>query len=257
MENENANSPEITCISLCTGYEGLGMGIKGVIPNMRTVLYSEIEKYACEVLVERMEKEEIDAAPIWTNLKTLPCEQFSGKVDILHGGFPCPPFSAAGKRKGTEDPRHLWPFIEKAIVAIQPGTCFFENVEGLISSKTIDHLPQLKEYCEGASLRLGEEWGSHLRRFMQKHFGVSVLQYVLSRLEAMGYSPTAGIFSAAEVGAPHQRKRVYIMAHRNCAGLKEQWWGKSGKTEQRPTEYTRWPARPGQQQFSWEEPRTV
>ncbi|HUU89212.1 MAG TPA: DNA cytosine methyltransferase, partial [Candidatus Glassbacteria bacterium] len=127
------DNTETTCISLCSGYEGIGLGLKRVIPNLRTILYSEIEKYACEVLVKRMEEGKIDTAPIWTNLKTLPCEQFSGKVDIITGGYPCQPFSAAGKRKGKEDPRHLWPYISKIIRIIRPKMCFFENVEGHVT----------------------------------------------------------------------------------------------------------------------------
>ena len=172
----NADNTEVTCISLCSGYEGIGMGIKRVIPNLRVILYSEIELFACENLADKMEQGLIEPAPIWTDLKTLPCEQFSGKVDILTGGYPCQPFSAAGQRKGAEDPRHLWPSIRRAIKSIRPAMCFFENVEGHIS--------------------LG-------------------LSTVISDLEEDGYRTTCGIFSAAEVGAPHQRKRVFIMAVNN------------------------------------------
>ena len=107
MSKKNADNTEVTCISLCSGYEGIGMGIKRVIPNLRVILYSEIELFACENLADKMEQGLIEPAPIWTDLKTLPCEQFSGKVDILTGGYPCQPFSAAGQRKGADDPRHL------------------------------------------------------------------------------------------------------------------------------------------------------
>ena len=86
---------------------------------------------------------------------------------------------AAGLRKGTEDPRHLWPYIKRHIETIRPVRCLFENVEGHIS--------------------LG-------------------LREVIEDLERLGYATTWGIFSAAEVGAPHQRKRVYILAHANGAG---------------------------------------
>jgi DNA (cytosine-5)-methyltransferase 1 len=116
----------------------------------------------------------LDAAPIWTNLKTFPWAEFRGKVDILSGGYPCQPFSAAGKRLGTEDPRHLWPFIADGIRAMQPRLCFFENVEGHIT--------------------LG-------------------LKEVISELESIGYRTTWGIFSAREVGAPHRRKRIFILAY--------------------------------------------
>lgn len=120
-----------------------------------------------------MEAEQLDAAPIWTNLKTFPWQSFNRCVDIVSGGYPCQPFSAAGKRLGTDDPRHLWPWIRDGIGAMQPGLCFFENVEGHVS--------------------LG-------------------LREVIGDLESLGYTATWGLFSAAEVGADHKRKRVYILA---------------------------------------------
>jgi DNA (cytosine-5)-methyltransferase 1 len=107
-------------------------------------------------------------------LKTFPAHLFRDRVDLITGGYPCQPFSAAGQRKGTDDPRHLWPYILDHIRSIRPVQCFFENVEGHIS--------------------LG-------------------LSTVISDLEEDGYRATWGIFSAREVGAPHQRKRVYILGN--------------------------------------------
>lgn len=126
-----------------------------------------------------MESGLLDAAPIWTDLKTFPWSRFRGRVGILSGGYPCQPFSAAGKRLGKDDPRHLWPWIADGIREMLPGWCFFENVEGHISLGLFD---------------------------------------VLRELEEIGYRTTWGIFSAAEVGAPHQRKRVFILAYRDGYG---------------------------------------
>ena len=173
----------ITHISLCAGYGGIDLGLRGAIPNLRTVAFSEIEGFACSNLVSKMEAGLLDCAPIWTDLKTFPWRAFRDRVDILSGGYPCQPFSAAGKRLGTDDPRHLWPFIADGIRLLRPRLCFFENVEGHIS--------------------LG-------------------LREVIGELESMGYAVSWGIFSAREVGAPHQRKRVFILAHRKCTGL-EGW----------------------------------
>ena len=116
----------------------------------------------------------MDAAPIWTNLKTFPWQSFRGTVDILSGGYPCQPFSLAGKRLGIEDPRHLWPFIANGIEIMRPRMCFFENVEGHVS--------------------LG-------------------LSTVISDLEELGYEVSWGVFSASECGAPHRRKRIFILAN--------------------------------------------
>lgn len=169
----------ITHLSLCSGYEGIGLGLRRVLPNLREIAYVEREGFPVANLVAKMEAGELDAAPVFTDVKTFPYGKFRGCVDILSGGFPCQPFSAAGKRKATDDPRHLFPFIADGIRECRPTVVFLENVEGILSSRTGD--------------------------------GEPVLQYVLRTLEGLGYRATAGIFSASEVGAPHQRKRVFIL----------------------------------------------
>tara|TARA_R100000455_G_C6273303_1_gene130750 strand:+ start:4039 stop:5367 length:1329 start_codon:yes stop_codon:yes gene_type:complete len=173
----------ITHLSLCAGYDGIGIGLERVLPNLRAIAYVEIEAFAIANLVSKMENEQLDAAPIYTDVKTFPYKEFLGKVSILSGGFPCQPFSQAGVRKGVEDPRHLYPYISRGIEECKPGIVFLENVEGIISSKTTE--------------------------------GESVLHYVLKDLERLGYQATAGVFSASEVGFPHQRKRVFIMGYSN------------------------------------------
>ena len=128
-------SEAINHISLCAGYGGIDLGLRRVFPTCRTVAYVEIEAFAVANLVAKMEEGELDQAPIWTNLKTLPLEAFPTGLEIISGGFPCQPFSAAGKREGDEDPRHLFPYIKNAIRTIQPQWVFLENVEGIISAK--------------------------------------------------------------------------------------------------------------------------
>jgi len=166
---------------LCAGYGGIDLGLRRVLPECRTIAYVEIEAFAIQNLVDKIEAQQLDAAPVHTNIKTFPFRQFRGCVDILSGGFPCQPFSQAGKKKGVEDERHLWPFIERGIEQCRPSAVFFENVNGIISTKTGN--------------------------------GDSVLKYVLTSLEQLGYRATAGVFSAEEIGAPHQRKRVFIMGY--------------------------------------------
>ena len=96
---------------------------------------------------------------------------------ILTGGFPCQPFSVAGKRRGTEDDRYLWPEMLRAIREIKPDYVVGENVHGLLS------------------------WSNGL-----------VLEQVLSDLEAEGYEVQSFILPAAGVNAPHKRNRVWIVA---------------------------------------------
>ena len=276
-----------THVSLCAGYGGIDLGLWRAIPNLRTIAFSEIEAFACANLVAKMEEGLMDCAPIWTDLKTFPWSEFRDRVDILTGGYPCQPFSAAGKRLGTEDPRHLWPFIASGIRILRPKLCFFENVEGHIS--------------------LG-------------------LREVIGELESIGYQTAWGVFSASEVGAPHQRKRVFILAERNnegpslagiiarlrtadafhdageelaydsSAGLQGREWCWKAGTQGEPSGHLAqcssamavsnslggaagisrslawnegiagvshngchqaWPSRPGEQQFAWEPPRVV
>jgi site-specific DNA-cytosine methylase len=167
-----------TVISFCSGYGGIERGLDLAGFEHRVIAYVEIEAFAIANLVNKMERGLLPPAPIYTNLKTFPAHLFRDKVSLITGGYPCQPFSAAGQRKGTDDPRHLWPYIRRHIESIRPLQCFFENVEGHIS--------------------LG-------------------LSSVVSDLEEDGYSATWGIFSAREVGAPHQRKRVYILADTICS----------------------------------------
>jgi DNA (cytosine-5)-methyltransferase 1 len=193
--NDVDTTKTITHLSLCTGYEGIGLGLRRVLPDVREIAYVEIEAFAIANLANKIEKGWLDKAPIYTNLKTFPYERFRGRVDILSGGFPCQPFSVAGNKKATEDPRHLFPYIAKGIRECEPRIVFLENVEGIISSKT--------------------------------HEGQSVLQYVLGGLEEMGYRAEAGIFSASEVGAPHQRKRVFILGISNSEIERWRGWNDS------------------------------
>lgn len=169
------NTEELpTVISFCSGYAGIERGLDLAGINHRVIAYVEIEAFAIANLVSKMESGQLPAAPVYTDLKTFPSELFRDAVDIITGGYPCQPFSAAGKRLGEKDPRHLWPYIREHIYTIQPARVFLENVEGHIS--------------------MG-------------------LSSVISDLEEDSYGATWGIFSAREVGAPHQRKRVYVLGY--------------------------------------------
>ncbi|MFO0202765.1 MAG: DNA cytosine methyltransferase, partial [Alphaproteobacteria bacterium] len=127
------NPSKFTAIEWCAGYGGIHLGLKRAIPSLRVIAYGEIEAFAASNLVAKMEAGLLDPAPLWTDIKTFPCEEFRDRVGLLVAGYPCQPFSAAGKRIGAEDPRHLWPHIARAIGIIRPRLCFFENVEGHIS----------------------------------------------------------------------------------------------------------------------------
>lgn len=162
-----------SCVEWFFGYGGNHLGLKRVLPSLRPIALCEIEAYAIANMVAKMEKGLLDPTPIWTDCKTFPVELFRGCVDLFVASYPCPGFSLSGKRLGKDDPRFLWPWVYRGVITMRPRYCLFENVEGHLS--------------------LG-------------------LSTVLSDLEAAGYSHEEGLFSAAEVGAPHQRKRVFILA---------------------------------------------
>jgi DNA (cytosine-5)-methyltransferase 1 len=122
---------------------------------------------------------------------------YRGKCDILTGGFPCQPYSNAGKRLGKEDDRHLWPEMLRAIREIQPAWVVGENVSGLIS------------------------WNGGL-----------VFDEVQTDLEAEGYEVWPVVLPACAVNAPHRRDRVWFIAYstgRRINGINGNDTGKTGQ----------------------------
>ena len=130
--------------------------------------YSEIEPAACKILAAHH--------PDVPNLGDIMKVNWAEvePVDILTGGYPCQPFSHAGKREGKNDERHLWPFVAIAINALRPRVVVLENVRG--------HL----------TLGFGD---------------------VIAELSRMGYDARWGIVRASDAGAPHGRARIFIVAY--------------------------------------------
>jgi DNA (cytosine-5)-methyltransferase 1 len=127
-------------------------------------------------------------------------------VDILTGGFPCQPFSQAGKRKGTEDDRYLWPEMLRVIREFQPRWIIGENVAGITSMAQRQSDAELEgEACDD------EEGGDG---------GASdgVLFEIIESLQRENYTVQTFIIPACAVGAPHRRDRVWIIAHSNDTG---------------------------------------
>ena len=224
------NPEQLTCLSLCTGYGGIELGLERAGIRLRPIAYVEREAFAAANLVAKIEAGEVAPAPVWTDVKTFPFADFRGRVGIMLAGYPCQPFSAAGQRKGAADERHLWPHIAAGIAACQPRFVFCENVEGHLS--------------------LG-------------------IKNVFNDLDRLGYSYTAGLFSAEEVGATHRRKRLFWLAEladSSSKGLEgftrheQDAARQEGAGTNRPTAksgFSLFPAGPGQPQHGWEEPRTV
>lgn len=151
-----------------------------------------------------------------------------GKVDVLTGGFPCQPFSLAGRRKGADDNRYLWPQMLRAIRQIHPTWVVGENVDGI---KTM--VESCKVTQMGRTDNLFEE--NHLYREESRF----TLDKICADLEAEGYSVQPLVIPACAIGAPHRRDRVWIVAHRSDPRAETvQQEGQDGICSARPSTHT-------------------
>ena len=141
----------------------------------------------------------------YENIKTTDFSRWQGQIDILTGGFPCQPFSSAGRRLGADDDRYLWPEMLRVIRQIQPTFVIGENVAGILSM-----VQPGEEVKVGSTTSLFEENDD----IYQKKQGF-VVETVCSDLEREGYSVQPFVIPACAVGAPHQRDRVWFVARRN------------------------------------------
>jgi len=157
-------------------FAGAGGGILGgLLHGWRTVAAVEIEDYPRRVLLQRQADGILPRFPIWDNVETFDGKQWRGKVDIITGGFPCQDISAAGKGAGIEGKKSgLWKEMARIIDEVQPSYALMENSPLLM----------------GRGLAL-----------------------VISDLTQMGYDAQWCIIGASDVGAPHQRNRLWIMAN--------------------------------------------
>lgn len=172
--------------SVCSGYRGLDAAVEAVFGGT-TAWVADIDPGANQILAHHW--------PDVPNLGDITTVDWAAvePVDILCGGYPCQPFSDAGLRKGTEDERHIWPFIADALRVLRPRYAIFENV------------------------------GGHLRRGFDT---------VLGDLAALGFDAQWCVAGASEVGAPHQRKRLFVVAtaadaadlgHQRGRGTRDGW----------------------------------
>lgn len=160
--------------SLFSGIGGFDLAAEWM--GWENIFYCEIEEFCRKVLKHYFPK-----SKGYEDIRKTDFTEQCGKVDIITGGFPCQPFSVAGKRLGTGDERHLWPEMFRAIREARPAWVVAENVRGLIS------------------------WNEGL-----------VFEAVCAELEAEGYKVTPFLIPAAGVGAPHRRERVWIVAYAEC-----------------------------------------
>lgn len=141
--------------------------------------------------------------------------EWRGHIDVLTGGFPCQPFSVAGKRNGAEDNRYLWGEMLRAIRQIQPTWVVGENVNGILSMVQ-----------PGKETKMGRTDDLFDENFIYRKEQKFTIEAICEDLESAGYSVQPFVIPACAVGAPHRRDRVWIVAHRTDTGienLQQEW----------------------------------
>ena len=165
-------------------FAGAGGGILGgILSGFETICAVEIDPYCREVLLRRQGDGVLPVFPIWDDIRTFSGRPFRGKVDVVTGGFPCQPFSTAGRNRGASDARNLWPDTIRVLREVGAPYALLENSAGLVA---------------------------------HEYFGV-----VLGDLAEAGFDAEWGVFSAAESGAIHERERLWIRAHATGVGQPE------------------------------------
>ena len=155
-------------LDLFSGIGGFALAAQWA--GIETVAFCEIDDFACKVL-----NKNFPGVPVHRDIRELDGSLYAG-IDLITGGYPCQPFSTAGKRKGADDPRHLWPEMFRVIKQARPPWVVCENVAGHIT--------------------MG-------------------LDAVLSDMESIGYAGQAVVIPACAKDAPHERKRVWIIFNAN------------------------------------------
>lgn len=159
---------KIKILDLCSGIGGFSLGLEAT-GGFETVAFCEVEEFCCKVLNKHW-----PGVPIYNDLKELGNDptRIVQEFDLICGGIPCQPFSVAGKQKGKEDDRHLWPYMFEIVKHKKPTWVIVENVGGFVNVALDD---------------------------------------VCLNLEAEGYATQSFIIPACGVEAPHRRDRIWII----------------------------------------------
>ena len=173
--------------SLFTGIGGFDLAASWM--GWQNVFQCEIEPFCQKVL-----KHHFPQCEFYEDIRTSDFSKYHGTVEIITGGFPCQPFSVAGKRKGTDDDRFLWSEMYRALREVQPRWVVAENVCGLLTLQS----------------------------------GV-VFERVCADLENAGYAVQPFIIPACAVGAPHRRDRVWIVANADSERCKGRMFPEKSK----------------------------
>ncbi len=157
----------LTVGSLCSGVDGIGLGLERAGMQLRWL--AEVDPLACAVLERHwpgLPNHGDITAIDWSTIEP---------VDLVTAGYPCQPFSTAGRMAGADDPRHLWPYVADAIRALRPRFALLENVPA--------------------------------------HLGIG-FDTVLADLASLGFNAEWSVVPASAMGAPQRRPRLFVVAYR-------------------------------------------
>lgn len=182
--NGLALRPPSSYVSVCSGVGGLDLGLHAAIPGLEPVVYIEREAHAAAVLVARMEEAALPQAPVWDDVCTFDARPLVGLVDLVAGGTPCQNLSLAGKREGLDGDR---------------SRLFYEHV-------------RIARECEAPFLFWENVAGA-----------VGAVPAVAAHLHASGYDSIVWtVVRARDVGAPHERARIFLLAHSERFAVRQQ-----------------------------------
>ncbi|MCF1431348.1 MAG: DNA (cytosine-5-)-methyltransferase [Shewanella sp.] len=156
-------------LDLFSGIGGFSIGLERA--GLQTIAFCEIDRFCHKIL-----KQHWPDIPVFSDIRELTADELPAKPDVVCGGYPCQPFSVAGKQRGKDDDRHIWPEMYRIIKETRPGYVIAENVPGHINMGLDD---------------------------------------VLSDLESEGYTPWPFVIPACALNARHRRDRIWIVGNSN------------------------------------------
>ena len=161
----------------------------------------------------------------YEDITTTDFTEWRGRVDVLTGGFPCQPFSYAGRRRGAEDDRYLWPSMYRAIDEIQPTWVVAENVAGILTMVEQGEVSKV-----AGTATLFDAFDDLRGRYELRE--TFTLQRICTDLESHGYAVQPVLVPACAVGAPHRRDRVFIVARRIASDTDNRADGRTAREDE-------------------------